>query len=483
MCSMTIGETAITEGDGSILRMFRISLDRFRLPSEQIRRLLVEGIWVVLGYLAGVVGILASTRILTDLLNPATFGTLNLLLGISAFGTNVLCLPILQAGMRLYADAVEHGRLPMLLQVIRQFLLNSTLILVVLILGAGIIATTYDGGSLWPWVILIALTTFDVLRYMHLSFLTAARNHRKSGLWMAIDIWARPALAVLAILWLGTTYQNVLLGYLVATAAVYCVFRCLLGGGSKNLKPPDRGAFRSMAHEVWNYTLPFLPIGLIGSLSAFSDRYFIAGIIGLKEVGIYVAAYGLVSRPFQLVHAVLENIMRPAYYEAIAASKHCLASQFHITWLRFVTIMASGLAAGIFLWREWLAHIFVGSQYAGAAQLMPWLALGYAFSIVSHVYYTRLLALHHHRLVFFVRLHAILVSLAATPLGLWSCGLRGVAVSCPVAFGSELALVCLLSRFLYLPSHDNTRVADAQDSNTLFETASSDSTVASKVSA
>ena len=72
------------------------------------KQLITDGGWIAMGQGLAIVGTLLGIRALTELAPPQVYGTVTLLVGISALGLSTLYGPIMQAVLRYFASASPH---------------------------------------------------------------------------------------------------------------------------------------------------------------------------------------------------------------------------------------------------------------------------------------------------------------------------------------------------------------------------------------
>ncbi|MEY2410167.1 MAG: hypothetical protein QOF48_2837, partial [Verrucomicrobiota bacterium] len=284
-------------------------------------RLMGEGLWMTAGQVASAVGTLVGVRLCTELIPPAVFGTVGLLVGLSTLGFNLVCAPLLGALLRFFPEASSARQIPGLRQATSRSLFRNTALLMSLVLVGGLIYCALPGAqmSFWSFAALAGLLAIDTARTIETNLLTAARRQRPFAIWNAVEAWARPAGAIVLVLALGATPSAILWGYLLATAATLTVF--MLCVKREGLPAPGQVAevTPELTRGIGSYVLPLMPLALVGWVSTLSDRYIIGGLIGLDQVGIYAAAYGLVSRPFLMSGSKNTKKLSPLYYGKVSA--------------------------------------------------------------------------------------------------------------------------------------------------------------------
>ena len=58
---------------------------------------------------------------------------------------------------------------------------------------------------------------------------------------------------------------------------------------------------------MWAYALPLIPLGVISWASTLGDRYFIGGLLGVADAGIYAAgAWRSSNSPFMILNMTAE---------------------------------------------------------------------------------------------------------------------------------------------------------------------------------
>jgi O-antigen/teichoic acid export membrane protein len=397
--------------------------------------------WVAAGQALSALGTVVGLRILTQFLEPATFGVVTLSLGAAALALGLACTPLTQAAMYFYPSLAARGEAANLAGALRRGLARTGRWL----LAAGaIIALLYvsvGGGSLWIVAATAALFVCDCWRSINLILLNCASKHERYGMWMTLEAWGRPLCATAAVLLAKESAVAVIVAY----AAVSLVLNLVLSQG-----PPGGARSGDAAAELdsrmWHYALPLIPLGLLGWANGLSDRYIIGGMLSLHDTGIYAAAYGLASRPLLLVNATFEQFMRPVYQNAVSAGRTARAAQLLRYWLAGLALVNCFVVLVVFLFRDTLAAIFLGADFRSGAILMPWIAAGYAVLSLSYVFERVCLAHAHTRRVLAVETLSGISALVMTVFAVSVWGLIGAAAAVPFYFGVQLASAIYFSR-------------------------------------
>jgi O-antigen/teichoic acid export membrane protein len=243
---------------------------------------------------------------------------------------------------------------------------------------------------------------------------------------------------------LGVDADVVLAAFIVTSVALYFLLKRKLVGPSAAVQPA-REEMERLFQEFRSYTRPLIPIGLIGWTSNMADRYMIGGLLSSKEVGTYVAVYGLASRPTLMLSSIAETAIRPAYYEALRRQSG--ASKKYIgAWFLISGFGSAALWAGFALFHEEVASLLLGPAFRDGAYLAPWIAAGYGLLALVHIT-TRVCFAHDatKSVLLSEATGAVLSVVVGFPM-IYFYGLEGAAMAVPVYFGMQLLLSAYLAR-------------------------------------
>jgi O-antigen/teichoic acid export membrane protein len=401
-------------------------------------RLAGEGAWIACGQVGTAIGVLFLTRLLTGLYPPALFGTANLYLGISTFVFSIFCAPLMWAILRFYPEYVRTGEIPILQCIINRALILTTLPLIGVLLLCGALYSVKAHAPFVLFAILAGLLIVDVIKSNEISYLSAARRQRPNALWMFADACARPLGAIIFGYYLSTTTQSLLLGYLVGSVSVLLFFLLTVKPVSQTATSHSPVTILNMEQALRNYVLPLIPLAVLTGITSLSDRYIIGGILGVEQAGIYVAAYGLVGRPFLMAGIVIEQTIRPRYFDDISAGNFGLGKKIINRWLLTTSLVSLLGVLLVVVFKDDIARLLLGEKYRTSAALMPWIAAGHALLVVSYVFEIVCYAHKQTRAILFVRLAGVLACIVLSIPLIYVYGLRGAAVSVPLYFGFQL---------------------------------------------
>ncbi len=407
--------------------------------SAQRTRLLADGGWIALGQVFSVIGTLLGIRVITELAPPQVYGSVTLLLGISALGLGTLYGPVMQAVLRYFVQ-YSKDELPAFRYVVMRILFRRT-VWGAVILGIAWPIAYYAWGLSWTMAVwVLPLVICDGLRTLETVFLNAARKTPMHALLSAGEAWAKPIGAISALLILGPYTESILAGYTIATGLVlYLYYRWGNPEGMLKWRVTMRDDLK-IRSSIEKYAYPLIPSSAIGWVNGVGDRYLIGLMIGVEQVGIYSAIYGLVSRPFLMTANIVELTIRPIYYSRVEKSDRFGSRALLWRWFGVTASIASIGFMVICFSKDALVTLFLAREYWVAVDLLPWIAGGYGLLVLSQVFEKVCFAYGRTGVVLFIQSLGGVVGLLVAYVGIKQQGLIGAAMAVPVYFGFQLLI-------------------------------------------
>jgi len=345
----------------------------------RLRRLALEGFWIVSGQVAAVIGALVLVRVLTEYLEPEQYGQLTLGLTIAGL-VNQVVMGGLTAGIsRFYSIAAEKNELA-------EYLNASQGLMGYAVLSAGAVTLISIACLLWmgysQWIVLVTaalmLSVFNGCSSALGGIQNAARQRAVVALHGGVEPWLRILLAVGMMLWLGSSSTAVILGYalssLIVTGSQLLFLQKLIHPeGAITHMPRDWG------QKIWAYSWPFSVWGIFTWLQQISDRWALQNFASEHEVGLYAVVFQLGYVPIGLAMGLAMTFLGPILYSrsGSTADQTRNLSVHRIAWRMTFASLAITSLAFIFtlLLHEWIFELLVSSKYHSVSNLLPWVVL------------------------------------------------------------------------------------------------------------
>jgi O-antigen/teichoic acid export membrane protein len=409
---------------------------------------LSDGAWVLLGQMSSAAGTLVGVRLLTEVLDPAVFGSVALVTGVVALALSASSMGTLQAVLRLFPDCSREGTLDLLRGAASRKTTRATLWFGSALAVGCLIYSVASQSSLWSFVFVPGLLIVDTACSFQLTLLNAAGRQRLMAVWMGAGSWSRTIFALVAVKLLGGNADAVLWGYLVGSGFLLAVFYNAATAGYSKGRPDTRAgaAFvigpdtrQGLEADLARYGKPLALLGLVGWLSGQADRYIIGGLLGLSFAGQYAAVYGLVSKPFLMAGGSIELIFRQVFYAPVSSGDLSQARKIFWQWLALVGAISAIGVLGFSVFYSKIASVLLAESYRDSAHLMPWIAIGYGLFLFSQVLERVCYATKETGAVLMIQTVGAISSIPVSAIGALWWGMTGAALAVPCYFGLQLA--------------------------------------------
>jgi O-antigen/teichoic acid export membrane protein len=371
---------------------------------------LADGGWVLGAYLAVAVIGLASIRLFTELASPAVFGEANLLLSLLILALTTVSTPFTNTQLRFHSAAVAAGRGDGFTRQVLAHVLGAggAVCAIAALAWAGLAAMgqTRLGGLGAAGALLLGLLT--LVRGVLYGRVQADRRNRAYA-----SLLVAEALAVAVCTGLALRAAPTVDGYVLGQASGMALAALLGLLVAPGLRGSAEFGAPSFARRAWRYGAPFAPMSLLSWLANMVDRYVLAVLAGPAAAGRYVAPFSIASRGVSLIGGALNDLYRPALFEAVNAGQVQQARKVfrHWMWVRSATAVACVL--GLWALGPWLSTLLLAPAYRqDAPAVMVWVAIAYGAQGVIQVAETRLMSLDRTRRLLFPLITGGLANLA-----------------------------------------------------------------------
>lgn len=349
------------------------------MSAGRLRRLFTESLWIALGQAMAVAGSLAGVRLLTELLDPASYGELALGITVATLVNQTILGPLGNGTARFYAPAAEKNEMTGYLRAVRRLALSATAAtLAALALAAlGLLAAGRP-----EWTAFTASATLFAVLSGHGSILggiqNAARQRAVAALHQGLAAWAQPIAAAGLVLNWRADGTAAMAGYALAALLVLSsqsvFFRRIAAGQAAGADEE-----KTWREKIWRFSWPFSTWGVFTWAQLASDRWALEIFASTEDVGLYSALFQLGYSPMSMATGMAMQLLAPILFQRAgeADDSRRSASANRLT-LRLVG-GALGMTALAFLAAS-LLHgqifkILVAGEYWAASHLLPWMLL------------------------------------------------------------------------------------------------------------
>jgi len=333
------------------------------------------------------IGTLVGVRLLTEFISPALFGEYKLLLAGISLASGILIRPFIQFSMREYHDADKQG---LLLQFINstRTILRYYIFLILLSAGFLIGLFLYFSMSLSYLAIFMILATFALrnsIEFERALSVTGNKQTQASTVSVARN-WLPPIAIITTVILTNNESVYIIFSSTAAVLALIYFAQLSINFTATPLKYTNSSTanYMTIVRSAIRFGAPLASVGLLSWLVHESDRFFLAYYHSDRVVGLYSAAYGLVSAPFTLVAGSMAQFLYPIMFRVSASDDP--KKRLNIMKAMLITTSVISLLGVLLvgLLGEQIAWLALGENYReGATPLLLWIALGYSFIAVS----------------------------------------------------------------------------------------------------
>jgi O-antigen/teichoic acid export membrane protein len=411
------------------------------IASKRVQRVARESVWIATGQGAAVVGSLVGVRILTELMSPSEYGQLALGMTLATLVTQTLFGPLSQGAARFYSPAREINGLRGYLEAVRRFgIWASAIVLIVAAIGT-VVAVAF-GARVWVTLVgaAFAFAVLSGVNSVMSGIQNAARQRAIVAFHAAMAAWGRFSIAAVLMIAVGVSSTVALLGYAIATAAVlgsqYMFFRPVVRASHD--EPSDRAPIeQGWHHRLVEYSWPFATWGVFSTLQLVSDRWALEVFSSSSDVGAFAVLYQLGYYPMTMLSGLMVALVAPILYQRAgdAGSVERLNQAGKLNQQILLIVIAGTLVAFAIALAadELIFRIFVASEYAGFAHLLPWLILSGGIFAGGQVVSLNRMSRLETRALIAPKIATALLGVAFNVLGAFYFGLPGV-VAASLAF-------------------------------------------------
>ena len=400
------------------------------IERSRLRRLGVEGSWILVGQIATIAASLVLVRVLTEHLDPTQYGRLALALTLGTLIGQVAFSGAMPGIMRYYAIAAEKGEAGEYFLAARRMMSYGTL--VALGLSAVLLAVLPFFGKeniLALTGMAIAFTILGSYNSTQNMIQNAARQRKVVVLHGSLDSWMRVLFAAGLLTWLGNSAKVVIAAYIVSLLLVLIsqtiFIRRLIPKSLKHSATPN-----PWTSKIWQYSKPFVYFNAFTWIQASSDWWALDSFTTTQEVGLYAVLLQLGYTPISMVTGLLTALIGPILFQRSGntADPFRNAGVHKRAWQITAIAMLSTLFASLFtyLFHDWIFQMLVATQYRSVSNLLPWMILAGGFFSAGQVLGLKLMSDLNTQALIWPKIITSLIGVLLSFAGAYYAGLMGV---------------------------------------------------------
>jgi O-antigen/teichoic acid export membrane protein len=379
--------------------------------------------------------------VLTHYLSPADYGI------VSVFSVLVLALmPIIG----LSSNTILLQRYFKSTSAERQELLASSYVVMILVTTLLVLTTLVISSWLTSllklpklWLLLAVLASFSGMVFTMSSTLMQIRQQVvRFGTTQFIQTLINTGLSLVFVVALGYGWEGRISGIIIASAIamIYAIIYNIRSGDFKfgMISRPTE-----LRYIVKNGAL-LLPISLAGVGMAMSDRFLLAPMVSMTELGIYSVAL-MMCQLMVVMFGAISMGFAPFFFEkyngeCAETRRKVVSSAYAISFLYLL------LAFTFVLISPYIVKLMLNERYHSATGYIAWLAFGYAIMESGGLFHNHMVAAERNKVLMWISFAMLAVSLAANYVLIKLNGTIGAAQALLVSASFFLAINLYFSR-------------------------------------
>ena len=340
---------------------------------------------------------LAMMRVATTLLSPAEMGKVSLVLTTTAFFALFLVNPVgMFINRRLHVWQVSGAAT----QYLTRYAIYLLLVALVSVIGLMFIyeQRLVEFGVSIGWLIFLVSGSliFNTINQTAIPSLNLLGESRRFVALTLLTIAASFSFATLLVKTLQPSAQNWLLGLLLGQAMLAVIGTMVLFRKLKKTEIYKKSARIQSRHllTLLKFSWPVALSAGLGWVQGQGYRYNMEGQLGLAELGIFVAGYGISAGIIAGFESVLTTYFQPRLYRDVSFDQQ--PSKYSQAWHRYAAVVIPSLVltvAFIVILAPELSSVFLGKSFQSSADFIIWGALAESarvlvgvYTLIAHVY-------------------------------------------------------------------------------------------------
>jgi O-antigen/teichoic acid export membrane protein len=413
------------------LKVFAISSPAF----AHFQKLGREFFWIGLGQGLAALGGIVGVRLLTNMLDPTSYGELALGMTVATLVQQLALGPLSGAFLRFFAPSYEANQLGAYLRGVQVLLGRVTIILLAVggLFSLGLWAFGYT-----EWLALALAALIFSLFFGYNAVLNGMQNAARQRVVVAwhqgLGQWLRFLIAVALMAVLGAFSSVAMIGYALAFVVVLSsqllFFRRKILPISISQPAVESDDVGDWTRKMLGYAWPFATWGLFTWAQMSSDRWALQAFGVTSDVGFYAVLYQLGYYPITLLSGLIVQLVAPILFDR-AGDGADSARLNHTHQMNNLVLIGAALLTVLgtiftFLLHTQIFSLLVALEFREVSFLLPWMVLSGGLFACGQVAVLSVLSGVNPRGLVMPKIVTALLGITLNFTGAYWLGLRGV---------------------------------------------------------
>lgn len=351
-----------------------------------------EALWLLIGKVSNLVFAVVSLKFLTSVMALEEFGRFSLAVAIANAGAMFIFSPYGSGVLRTTNHLVVHHQTETLQTIFGRYLLWLTAAVALVGGVAAVVAPALQDGLSLPFnALTLAFLLLLGLQLVTFNAIQSMRMRKSAAIFQGLNGLQRGLVAIPFVLLLGPSAEYALIGIVIALTIQVGVQWRFVWRGITEWRPAEPGAPHDRlttidARQFIRICLPLIVIFGLTTVSRYSDRFLVAGVLSLRDLGV-LAAFLQIARSVSLLTTSFSQqmILPIVFSEGKDAESHGTKKRIIlIAWLAIVVFvgMVSLVCA---LFAPWIVGLLTTEECVPHAMLLPAILFGQTLAESSRI--------------------------------------------------------------------------------------------------
>lgn len=373
-------------------------------------------------------------------LSPSDYGVLSLILSYNSIVLILSILSLTAAAQRFHFDDTSSVfRKKLWGTIVAIVLLNSLLLFSLSIIFKDFLSTRiFKSVDFYPLILIGLLNTAVSSIYVIYQIYLQTEGKSKLFTYNAlVNTLIQVSLIILFVVVLNMNVLGILMANLI-TSLIFFLYLIMIFVKKLTLRIDPQ-----ISKIAIKYSLPLIPHSLAGVSTSSIDKFFVNGILGTFQTGIYSVGQQF-SSIMSILTSSINNAYAPHFYQ-IVNNENKINDRLKLISV-FVVIFYSTLALLISIFAGDFINFFLNNSYEGSIVVIQFLVYAQVFNGIYYLF-VNVLFLENTSKVLYITLITLLINIILNFAFIPLFGINGAALALLISYFCKSIIALFLSRW------------------------------------
>ena len=198
-------------------------------------------------------------------------------------------------------------------------------------------------------------------------------------------------------------------------------------------------AYRTFFKRYRKFVLPLIFVAFWAWINNFFDRYALEYFLGLNEVGVYNANYGIGSKFFIMLSPIFIVMATPKVYSSVSIKKK---KETIITFGKYYTYIAIIILLIIYFFKDMIGNLLLSEQYKEGFFIVFWIALAFFVYTLTRLYELIFYSEKNTKIILYSNIVSASINIIGNLMLIPVYGMFGAVLATLIGFIFQFIVVC-----------------------------------------